>query len=317
VSDGEPRIGGYEENARALAVLFGAGACLAVMSLLLPDWQGRDENGILLPAVLAWVVAGVAWFWRGSMPAAVQQSVLVIGNVLVTLAVAASGPAGPSFALFYVWISLYCFYFHRWTTATGHVFLSGLLYGVVLAGDGFGSLQMARLVLTVGTGLAAGAVVARLVRQVRHLALRDGLTGLANRRAWETGLDDLFVRERRQASLVLIDLDGFKQLNDEHGHLAGDRVLRRAAATWRGVLGDRALVARLGGDEFGVVLPDCELPRALEVAERLRAALDGHTCSVGVASRIGDESPDALLGRADAALYAAKAAGRDRVVAAA
>ena len=312
------RYGGQEESARALSVLYLAGGALGLVALLLPDWHGRDEVGIVLSAGSALVVGGLVWALRRKLRLRVQHSIVVLGNVIVALSVAASGPASSSFALFYVWISLYCFYFYRWPAATAHVGLSGLLYGSQLLGeDASTSLQLARLLVTVGTSLAAGLVVARLVRQIRSLALEDGLTGLANRRAWEAGLHDLLTVEGRAASLVIVDLDRFKELNDEAGHLAGDRALRMAAAAWRDHLGDRALLARLGGDEFGVALPECPLERALEVAEALRAALpDGLTCSVGVACRAtaGENAAD-LLARADAALYAAKAAGRDRVVA--
>lgn len=312
------RFGGQQEAARALSLLFVAGAGLALVALLLPDWEGRDEAGIVLPAGTAFAVGAIVWGLQHALRRRVQQSVVVLGNVLVTMAVAASGEAGPTFALFYVWIGLYTFYFERWPMATAHVGLSGLLYGTYLVGsDATPSIQLARLIITVGTSLAAGVVVGRLVRQVRALALEDGLTGLANRRAWEAGLHDLLTVEGRTASVVLVDLDRFKELNDESGHLAGDHALRTAATRWRARLSDRALLARLGGDEFGIVLPDCGAVRAVEVAEGLRAALpDGLTCSIGVATRTDTrEDPAALLQRADAALYAAKAAGRDCVVA--
>ena len=318
VDQGQHRYGGQEEGARALGVLYLAGAALGFLTLLLPAWDGRDEGGIVTAATISLVVGALVWAGRRTLRRRVQQVIVVLGNVLVTMAVAASGPASSSFALLYVWISLYCFYFDRWPTATAHVALSAVLYGTYLLGeDATPSLQLARLLVTFGTTLAAGVVVGRLVRQVRGLALQDGLTGLANRRAWEAGLHDLLTVERRQASIVLVDLDRFKELNDESGHLAGDEALRAAALVWRSRLGDRSLLARLGGDEFGLALPDCGLERALEVAEGLRAALpDGLTCSVGVACRAGDDEAAAgLLARADAALYAAKAAGRDRVVA--
>lgn len=112
----------------------------------------------------------------------------------------------------------------------------------------------------------------------------------------------------------LLDLDHFKQFNDTRGHPAGDRLLAAAAATWRGALrGGTDILARYGGEEFVVVLPTA-IDAAFETMERMRGATpDGQTVSVGLAVWHGHETPDQLLARADAALYMAKASGRDRI----
>lgn len=174
------------------------------------------------------------------------------------------------------------------------------------------------------TGL--GALVRALRAQRQELArLRDQigadpLTGLANRRAWDEQLPRELARSRRTGrpvSLVLADLDGFKALNDTHGHQAGDRLLREVAAAWRRCLREVDVIARLGGDEFGFILPDCPRDGAMLVAERLRMAVpDSVGCSFGVAAWDGYESAAELTERADHALYEAKRGGRDRVVAA-
>jgi diguanylate cyclase (GGDEF)-like protein len=98
---------------------------------------------------------------------------------------------------------------------------------------------------------------------------------------------------------------------DEHGHQAGDRLLK-AAAAWEGRLRKTDLLARYGGEEFAVLLPDCALDDAMEIAERLRTAQPEGTCSIGMADWDGREDVAQLVARADRALYAAKAAGRDR-----
>jgi diguanylate cyclase (GGDEF)-like protein len=117
--------------------------------------------------------------------------------------------------------------------------------------------------------------------------------------------------------VALLDLDHFKRVNDTLGHAGGDELLAATGVAWRGVLRDVDLLARWGGEEFAVALPACDLDDALEVVGRLRAAVPGdHTTSAGVALWDGMESADALLGRADAALYRAKANGRDRAEAA-
>jgi diguanylate cyclase (GGDEF)-like protein len=110
----------------------------------------------------------------------------------------------------------------------------------------------------------------------------------------------------------MIDLDHFKEFNDERGHQAGDRFLKQAAAAWGVELRGTDFLSRYGGEEFALALPNCTPEEAIEVAERLRAATpEGETCSIGIASWDGQESAPALLGRADAALYEAKGRGRN------
>jgi diguanylate cyclase (GGDEF)-like protein len=113
--------------------------------------------------------------------------------------------------------------------------------------------------------------------------------------------------------VAMLDLDHFKQYNDRRGHQAGDRFLKEAAAAWQAVVRKTDLVARYGGEEFAVLLPDCGLEDAMEIAGRLRTAQPEGTCSLGVAQWDGREDVAALVARADRALYAAKDAGRDRV----
>jgi diguanylate cyclase (GGDEF)-like protein len=175
-------------------------------------------------------------------------------------------------------------------------------------------------------------VVSRLVGQLQRLARRDGLTGLLNRRALLAALDGL-VRQRRRAadtfSLLMIDADRFKDINDHHGHEAGDRALAHIARLMTQTLPADALIGRFGGEEFVVLLPSADSARALADAERLRVAVMctplehgggrlAPTLSIGVAQSAGPaEDPARLLARADAALYQAKRNGRNRVEAAA
>jgi diguanylate cyclase (GGDEF)-like protein len=163
------------------------------------------------------------------------------------------------------------------------------------------------------------AQVGALYREVGRLARTDALTGVPNRRAWDDELPMELARAARsgrQLCAALLDLDHFKAYNDRHGHQAGDRLLKAAAAAWQGRLRKTDLLARYGGEEFAVLLPDCGLGNAMEIAERLRTAQPEGTCSIGVAAWDGRESATELVARADRALYAAKAAGRDRCLAA-
>ncbi len=117
--------------------------------------------------------------------------------------------------------------------------------------------------------------------------------------------------------VVMLDLDRFKDFNDREGHQAGDRLLKLCAASWADQLRATDILVRYGGEEFSLVLTGCTLEDARVLVERLRDVMpEGHTVSAGIAAWDGLESPAALVGRADTALYDAKRAGRDRIVSA-
>jgi diguanylate cyclase (GGDEF)-like protein len=169
---------------------------------------------------------------------------------------------------------------------------------------------------------------ARLHRILERQALVDGLTGLANRRAAEETLDSELARAKRFSSplaVVMADLDGFKGVNDQHGHPAGDVVLRELAEVLNESLREIDTAARWGGEEFCLILPGTDAPGAAQVAERIRAALAGLTiltaegtpihitASFGVAAYPAVSFAAALIAAADAALYRAKRGGKNRV----
>jgi diguanylate cyclase (GGDEF)-like protein len=157
-----------------------------------------------------------------------------------------------------------------------------------------------------------------LLGRLEVAARTDDLTGLLNRRAWDEELGrELSRADRSGAALcvAIVDLDRFKQYNDTHGHQAGDRFLKRIAGAWSQNLRTGDILARYGGEEFAVALPGTNLEHAQQMLERLRESLpEDQTCSAGVCQWDGEESAEALTARADTLLYAAKAAGRDRVV---
>lgn len=170
---------------------------------------------------------------------------------------------------------------------------------------------------------------ARLFGEVHRLAITDELTGVNNRRSlFELGEREL-KRARRYGialSVIMLDVDHFKKVNDKHGHGAGDKVLCAVAERCRNAIRDVDVVGRYGGEEFAVILPDTDQERARSVAERLRQTIVATpvTCgadvltvsaSLGIAALENDGDLMALLGRADAALYRAKETGRNRVVA--
>jgi two-component system cell cycle response regulator len=188
------------------------------------------------------------------------------------------------------------------------------------------------LVARIRTALRLRALHDELARrnaELEQLARTDVLTGLANRRHADDVLRATIAsarRHNRAMSAVLVDIDRFKSVNDGHGHAAGDAVLREVAERLTAGLREEDVAARWGGEEFLLLLPDS--PDATVVCERLRASISDRpinvhgllelyvSASFGWAPWTGEETGEALVGRADVALYAAKAEGRNRVVAA-
>jgi len=173
-------------------------------------------------------------------------------------------------------------------------------------------------------------VVIAAQKRLQKVAITDSLTGLLNRRQMQYLLDqeiERFKRSGEPVSLMLMDLDHFKQLNDSRGHNAGDKVLQAFADILRQELRAQDLVARWGGEEFLVIMPQCTVSDALKTAERLRVALETYrgkstggadfeaTVSIGVTDlRQGDDAVTAVS-RADRVMYQSKALGRNRVTA--
>ena len=195
-------------------------------------------------------------------------------------------------------------------------------------GDGFGKETK-----TLAEWLASQASVAldnaRLHDIVQRQAITDDLTGLVNRRRFIEALDAEIERARQFASpltIVLADLDNFKQVNDEFGHHGGDVVLRAFADLIRSHVRDVDVSGRIGGEEFAILLPETDRAGAARVAERMRGSLNAvpiaitedhsiHAASsFGVAELVPDQSGDDLLRAADTALYRAKDEGKNRVV---
>lgn len=204
----------------------------------------------------------------------------------------------------------------------------GLLY--VERQQGTFSESDLQLLSMVGTSLSLALHNAAIHQQMQDLALRDGLTGLLNRRALEEVLSrelKACTRYRSSACLILVDVDHFKHVNDLFGHVGGDDVLKAVATVMQQAVRDTDSVGRYGGEEFGIVLPHTDLDRAAVLAERLRARIERHefqvdggcvriTVSVGIAQlpdRTIHTVPDWMAG-ADAALYEAKGGGRNGVV---
>jgi diguanylate cyclase (GGDEF)-like protein len=231
----------------------------------------------------------------------------------------------------------------RITSSDGSVVTSGdaendgewLVLPLIAAGERFGTLELVgdsfgKEERMNAASLVAHAVVAlenaRLHGMVERQALVDGLTGLANRRAASDALHAEAARAQRletPLSVVLADLDGFKEVNDVRGHAVGDEVLRVFADVLRETLRESDVAGRWGGEEFLLLLPGADEEGAAQLADRVRIALAGRdiegapglrvTASFGVAEYAGQSNSEQLVDAADSALYRAKRAGKDRV----
>jgi diguanylate cyclase len=162
---------------------------------------------------------------------------------------------------------------------------------------------------------------------VQGLAVTDPLTGLLNRRGFDHQVERVGQGSMQGCTLLILDIDHFKAINDAHGHLLGDKVIIAVANVLRGCIGERGSIARIGGEEFAVLLSHTSSAGGVELAERIRAAVErgkirrgdtdesigSVTISVGLATGGDNEAFEAMIARADRALYQAKSAGRNRV----
>jgi diguanylate cyclase (GGDEF)-like protein len=332
---------------RALMVLSGvylcfAGALLTIVWLALPySPSAADESGLFLMAAGSACMGGVMLIGGDRLPNWSFHAFAAAGTVLVTGTVHYSGADTSPYAFLYLWVALYALYFFSTTKAAMHILFIAMAYAAVLATDlaagrtqsglltAFGEAAP-RWTFTVGT-LVVAVVFVRLlkdrldglVERFADAAREDPVTGLRNRRGFDESFDlevERAQRTGRNVSLVLGDLDHFKQVNDRLGHPRGDEVLRRAGEILRSTNRRIDLAARVGGEEFAVLLPDSDERGAHIAAERMRRAIrEGFaddpvplTISFGIASfPMHGENTDDLMESADQALYTAKEIGRD------
>jgi diguanylate cyclase (GGDEF)-like protein len=321
--------------ARTFTYLFATGATLVLLSLLFPHSAGRDTTGLLITTLAAYLVAIgflVAW---DRLPLWAFEASPLAGTVVVSLAVYFGGPAAATaYALFYLWVALAACYFLRPRIAFTHLCIASAAYALVLAvSPGHVMLPGLTWAMVTGTLGVLGILmttlrgqVDRLVSQLAAAARTDSLTQLANRRELEQRFAAELERSTRTArplSIVVLDLDWFKEYNDRFGHSAGDRVLVLLAQALNRATRTSDVVARLGGEEFGVLAPETDETEAYLLSERLRAEVrtafaretEKMTISCGVASfPIHGITSGELLHAADRALYEAKESGRDRSV---
>jgi diguanylate cyclase (GGDEF)-like protein len=321
--------------ARTFIYLFGVGATLLLVTLALPHSPDRDTTGLVLVGLAAYIAAlGFLVLYDG-LPRWLFEASPLLGTVLVTLAVYFGGSDAPSaYAMYYLWVALAACYFFQPAIAAIHLAIASAAFGIallVMGGDV--TVPVLQWVMVTGTLAVVGGlmIVLReqlqgLVAQLAAVARTDSLTGLANRRDLEERFASELERSTRTGrplSILVLDLDWFKEFNDRFGHNAGDGALVRLAEALRRATRTSDVVARLGGEEFAVLAPETDEPEGQQLAERLRAEVkttfaretEKMTVSCGVATfPVHGITAGELLHAADRALYEAKEAGRDRAI---
>lgn len=267
------RVAGLPSGA-LLAVMLGVGGVLGLVASRYPFNPDTRTGLVAGCGVALLVLAAVGYLGRRSENLRWVMVLLAVGvnTVLLVGSVSVAGVVHASVT--YVYPVLYAAYdFGRWrlNTVLALVALASLV-GSRLAAPGVSPVEW---VTTIGAVLLAGWLLGHVVRALRRSAGTDPLTGVLTRAAFEVAANAALGGDRRRhapTSLVLIDLDNFKEVNDSHGHAAGDAVLVRTVEVWSQRLRRGDLVARLGGDEFVVLLPSTGADGAGRVVEELRAA---------------------------------------------
>lgn len=321
--------------ARILAYLFGSGALLMIVTLALDGDAQREPGALAAVGGIAFVAALVIVVVYDAIPMPALRLAPALGTALVTVSIYYAGPtASAAYALYYSWAVIAASMFFRTGVLVGHgAFVIACYLGVVIARDNPGNTAELQVAMVVGTVVAVSAVMTAITGELRTMLVRldeaartDHLTGLLNRRAFSETFENEVARASRTArplGVVMLDLDGFKAYNDRHGHPTGDAALRRLSAVLTRTTRSIDHLARVGGEEFAILTPETGPAGTLAMAERLRRAIeiefserDLLTASFGVATYPENGSDVAqLFAAADAAMYEAKAAGRNRAVA--
>jgi diguanylate cyclase (GGDEF)-like protein len=310
-------MGQHQARTNALAALFLAGACMALTTNALDITRERETLIAAAIGASGIPTAILLLRWGARLPRWSIHAFLLAGTAVVSMGALLSNDAGLTVATcsLYAWVVIYAAAFYDWPIAAAHfATVAASLTLVLTLTDATKAPGI--MVMILGSAAVSAGVVGWLARQLRAVATTDLLTGLPNRQAFEALLPRELARSARDGSslcLAMVDVDGFKAINDTHGHQAGDEILAVLPRQWKPTLREGDLLARVGGDEFIVLLPDCALIDAVVVLERMRMA-SRPSCSIGVAALLEGETPDRLMARADRALYEAKRSGAARVI---
>jgi diguanylate cyclase (GGDEF)-like protein len=296
------------------------GALVALSVDVVPYWP-VTHPGVDLAIGVTMLPIGIAmWAVRRRASQPTIHAGLCVGIICISGSVWAAGPTAESQApaLFYGFLSAFACVFLSRRKGISYLAFAGALYLGVLVTHWRAEMASQWAITMTAVALPC-FTISVLVERLRTLALRDPLTGLGNRRMLEEYLPrwlGLAGRDGSAITVVAIDLDNLKTVNDTAGHAAGDRMIVEATKRWSGALRSSDLLARVGGDEFVLVLLGAAVTDAESLIERLRDVTPDVRFCAGVAAWEGEEGHQ-LLHRADAALYVAKTGRRNRTVRAA
>jgi diguanylate cyclase (GGDEF)-like protein len=283
-------------------------ACFAAVAFPL---SAREPVHLELAiGVLASLLGVGLWTFARNAPAALMQALMAASAVIVSVMVAsAHTPEGAMLAAFaYPWTTMYVAHFFSRRAVLAQASLISVGFAVGLRVGGLPDMTAVWVVVT-GTVWSTGLVLANLSESLRRRAATDPLTGLLNRNgflALAAREHAIAERTRTPLTLAVLDLNGFKQVNDRLGHAAGDRLLADLGRRWRERLRAGDILARHGGDEFVLLLPATSSREADGVLARLRVEELPVRWSVGVSEWLPGEDLDACLARADRSLYRVK-----------
>ena len=320
--------------ARALFWFAISAGLVAAVALALPHSPGLDETGLAGCGIMAAAIAALGITAYDALPRWAFHALVAVGSVIATAAIHYWGDGSFYGPMPYLWPTVYAFWFFPKRAAFVHAAIIGALFAAELADRDPGYTPTAEWAATVLTLVVIGLLLAvvrdRLSDVISNLsdaARRDPLTELLNRRGFEEVFEVELERARRteQALSVIVgDLDRFKEVNDAFGHAAGDEILRAVGEAIEECKRSWDSAARVGGEEFAILAPDTDEHGAYILAERLRGAIQsassrtGHgdvTASFGIVSHpVHGQTAASLLQAGDQALYAAKRLGRNRTV---
>jgi diguanylate cyclase (GGDEF)-like protein len=303
------RVTAAPPEVRSLALLTLVAAAACSFSAAFPVAPGRPVTLLVVLTAVGLVIA-LGLFVAG--PRATQgvlavtvAAVIAITSVLVGASSTTGGAMLAGYA--YVWITVYSGLFLSYNATRAHAALVTIGFGIGLLATGLDDTLTGWLLVS-ATVWVSGVALSRLSERVRRQAETDHLTGLLNRRAFIAAAErehELAARTGADLTVVLIDLDDFKAINDRDGDAAGDRLLAELAHAWQDALRPADILARHGGDEFSLLLPATAADGAEHVVERLHAA-HPMTWSAGVAEWPRGAPLDTALAAADAKLYEMK-----------
>jgi diguanylate cyclase (GGDEF)-like protein len=300
--------------AAALAALFTFKGLICLSTVAFPLNAAEPVGLVATAGLLGLVAAGVIWLLGERISLFGFELVTAGGSVTTSWLIAhAATPGGMMIAAFaYPWIAIYAAHFFPRRGVVAQGLLISVGFGVALAVGGLHHVAAYWVIVTV-TIWSICLLLGRLSESLRRQAGTDQLTGLLNR----AGFQAAALRERALAdrtgsplTLAVLDLDGFKLINDREGHAAGDRLLAGLGLAWRARVRPGDIVARHGGDEFVLLLPATTPAGANAVLERLRGEEDLVGWSVGVSEWRAGETLAEAMARADRYLYGVKAAQR-------